>query len=116
MNDKNTKHRAKRVVTPEELVADAPRSAKITEWKNPTSHRLVAEFFVAGPTPRLDGTMDPSTYCLLTVEPGACVSLPSEFDAAIHQLDRDGRVIGGLAPLLRKVGAPEPRFAPGVGS
>jgi len=111
----NAQHRTKRVIAPSQLVADSPRSAALSEWTNPSKNDVAFELFIDGPTRRPDGRMDPATWCLVRVPAGGKVMLPLWCDGAIHTLDRDGMVCGGLAPQLRKVGAPEPKFMAGVG-
>lgn len=41
----------------------------------------------------------------ITIDSGEEIQLPSEYDSSIHEVDKQGRIVGGLAPRLTKVGS-----------
>ncbi|HEX7604998.1 MAG TPA: hypothetical protein VF316_25450 [Polyangiaceae bacterium] len=116
----------KKIITAATLNDEAPRNCKKTAWHNPTGSHLVAEVYVSPPRTLAEGIegedgryagrrVEPACWARCEWEPGETLSIPSEYDRAIHTLDRAGNVVGGLAPQLRRVGAPEPIFAAGIG-
>ena len=50
------------------------------------------------------GQSGPGKVKQVTIAPGKTVMLPSEYDQAIRELDKNGVVVGGLAPMLQKQG------------
>lgn len=76
---------------------------KQTAWNNPTKHVVKARIFL-GPD---------VGFKVQTWKPGETVHLPSEYDAAIQKV-RGGRVVGGLAPQLRREGSPNPPLDPAI--
>lgn len=74
-----------------------PRVQTFTTWFNPTDHDMVVDPWV-GATPD-----NPSGRVRFMFPKGEKTIVPSEFDAAIHQV-HNGQVIGGGAPLLQRVG------------
>ncbi len=49
----------------------------------------------------------------VVVQPGGSVTLSSEFDQAVQQVDKEGVIVGGKAPWLRK-GDVKPKLAPAL--
>jgi hypothetical protein len=73
-----------------------------TKWKNELDVVQVIHLFI--PT----GNGISNLKKKITFQPGEEKELPSEYDNAIHTLDKSGMIMGGLAPLLTKVGVSEP--------
>ena len=72
-----------------------PQQHTETNWHNPM--KVPATFHV---------WKDGGRQEIVTIPPGATVSLPSDWDNAI-QVVRNGRIEGGMAPQLQKVGGPK---------
>ncbi len=77
-----------------------PQVRTNTTWVNPTDTLLKINVHV-GSTPG-----NPSGRAQYIFPPRGETIVPSEFDAAFHDV-RDGLVVGGLAPQLRKKGSPD---------
>jgi hypothetical protein len=84
-----------------------PQAQEFTTWHNPTNDLVIADVYVGDGAGR-------SRRRRYAFKPDEKKMIPSEFDAGIHQLDAHGQIVGGLAPQLRKVGAEEPKMAPGI--
>lgn len=68
-------------------------AVNFTEWHNPTQHTVKLEFFVGDGQPNVKVEIEPEGHALL----------PAEWDRAVQTV-RDGRIIGGKAPQLVRVG------------
>lgn len=68
-------------------------------WVNPTKDVVTVKVW-RGPE------LAKKPWVYLTVPPGEERPFPSEYDTAIHKIDRNGVIVGGKAPQLRKKGAP----------
>jgi hypothetical protein len=107
--------------------SDKPR---YTDWINPTRHTLKLDICVeANGKPKSDRravihippsgtklTEEQRRTNMFNVDAKGCmvsVRLPSSLDHAIHEL-RDGVIVGGLAPQLRRAEGESPMLAPAL--
>lgn len=68
-------------------------------WQNPTEQTVTFRVW-RGP----ESSQKPWLY--LSIPPGQERSFPSEYDDSIHTKDKNGIIVGGLAPQLVKKGVP----------
>lgn len=99
----------------------------VSRWVNPTPHTVKLDLCVQAGADKNDQRLQVEIPPVgSVVEPHnnrrrlhqldregrlICTSLPTMFDAGIHII-RDGIVVGGLAPQLRKLDEEEPEIAP----
>lgn len=74
------------------------RGFELTTWINPTPATVTVKVW-RGP----ESSRDPWQF--MTIPPGEERQFPTEYDNAIHVLDKNGVIVGGKAPQLRKKGA-----------
>ena len=79
-----------------------------TRWRNPTNDTISFELNVEGVRRDAFGNLHARVVRNIALKPGVEVVLPSEFDKAIHGTSKDGYIVSGLAPQLRRVLDGEP--------
>src|SRR5690242_17943698 len=74
-----------------------PSSYEQSVWVNPTSQTVTVRVWEGPETNR-------KPWLYLSVPPGEERPFPSKYDDAIHTLNKEGIIVGGKAPQLRKKG------------